>query len=106
MDDTIRQHGGQHFLLERRDLFGASSDCSDALAAYSVVIANDVHLAGRDVAECGLIGAIRLGQAAELASSFPEIKSIPSPEPNLSCEAIGVKSYPIDIGLTCRTGAR
>ena len=39
------------------------------------------------------------------ASSFPEIKSIPSPEPNLSCEAIGVKSYPNDIG-TCRTGAR
>ena len=70
-----------------------------------MVIANDVHLAGRDVAECDLIGAIRLGQAAELASSFPELKSIPSPEPNLSCEAIGVKSYPIDIG-TCRTGAR
>ena len=39
------------------------------------------------------------------ASSFPEIKSIPPPELNLSCEAIGVKSYPNDIG-TCRTGAR
>ena len=105
MGDTIRQHGDQHFLLERCDHFGASFDCSVALAAHSVVIANDVHLVGRDVAECGLIGAIRLGQAAELASSFPEIKSIPSPEPNLSCEAIGVTSYPIDIG-TCRTGAR
>ena len=75
MDDTIRQHGGQHFLLERRDLFGASSDCSDALAAYSVVIANDVHLVGHDVAECGLIGAIRLGQAAELASPVREFQS-------------------------------
>jgi hypothetical protein len=105
MGDTIRQHVDQHFLLERCDLFGGSFDSSVAIAAYSVVIANDVHLAGRDVAECDLIGAIRLGQAAELASSFPEIKSIPSPEPNLSCEAIGVKSYPIDIG-TCRTGAR
>ena len=79
MGDTIRQHGDQHFLLERCDRVGVSFDCSAALAAYSVVIANDVHLAGRDVSECGLIAAIRLGQAAELASSFPEIKSIPSP---------------------------
>ena len=105
MGDTIRQHVDQHFLLERCDLFGASFDPSGAIAAHRMVIANDVHLVGRDVAECGLIGAIRLGQAAELASSFPELKSIPSPEPNLSSEAIGVKSYPIDIG-TCRTGAR
>ena len=66
-------------LLERRDLVGVSFDCSVVLAVDSVVIANDVHLVGRDVAECGLIGAIRLGQAAELASSFPEIKSPPSP---------------------------
>ena len=79
MGDTIRQHGGQHFLLERLDLVGVSFDCSVALAADSVVIANDVHLVGRNMAKFCLIGAIRLGQAAELASSFPEIKSIPSP---------------------------
>ena len=79
MGDTIRQHVDQQFLLERCDQSGFSIDCSVPLAAYSVVIANDVHLAGRDVAECDLIGAIRLGQAAELASSFPEFKSIPSP---------------------------
>ena len=95
----------QHLLLERRDLLGGSFDCSVVRAVDSVVIANDVHLVGRNMAKCCLIGAIRLGQAAELASSFPEIKSIPSPEPNLNCEAIGVKSYPNDIG-TCRTGAR
>ena len=75
MGDTIRQHVDQHFLLERCDLFGASFECSVAIAAYSVVIANDVHLAGRDVAECGLIGAIRLGQAAELASPVREFQS-------------------------------
>ena len=106
MGDTIRQHVDQHFLLERCDLFGVSFDRSIATAVHRMIVANDVHTVGRDVAERALIGAIRLGQAAELASSFPEIKSIPSPEPNLSCEAIGVKSYPIDIGLTCRTGAR
>ena len=75
MGDTMRQHVDQHFLLERCDLFGASFDCSVAIAAYSVVIANDVHLAGRDVAECDLIGAIRLGQAAELASPVREFQS-------------------------------
>ena len=50
-----------------------------ALSVDSVVIANDLHLAGRNMSKHCLIGGIRLGQAAELASSFPEIKSIPSP---------------------------
>ena len=75
MGDTIRQHVDQHFLLERCDLFGASFDSSGAIAAHRMVIANDVHLVGRDVAECGLIGAIRLGQAAELASPVREFQS-------------------------------
>ena len=75
MGDTIRQHVDQHFLLERCDLFGVSFDSSGAIAAHRMVIANDVHLVGRDVAECGLIGAIRLGQAAELASPVREFQS-------------------------------
>ncbi len=69
----------KNLLLERSDRGGASFESSVALAVDSVVITNDEHPAGRNMAKYCLIGGIRLGQAAELASSFPEIKSIPTP---------------------------
>ena len=69
----------KNLLLERSDRGGASFETLVALVVDSVVIAHDVHPAGRNMTKYCLIGGIRLGQAAELASSLPEIKSTPSP---------------------------
>ncbi len=69
-------------LLEDPDLGSAPFMAPVMRAVDRAVVAHDVHPAGRNMVKCCLIGGIRLGQAAELASSFPEIKSLPSPEAN------------------------